>query len=265
MDSNYFFHPDWPLLYQDNHLLVLYKPAGLLVQGDETNEISLLELGKEWIKQTRQKPGQAFLGMVHRLDRPVAGVVLFCRTSKAAARISEQFRSGATEKLYLAIVEGKPPSDSGRLVNQMERVENRSSRIVSKPTTTSREARLSYKLLETIGSRSLMQIRLETGRRHQIRLQMAHMGCPIVGDLRYGASAPLPQAQIALLAHELMVEHPTRKEKLSFKAPLPRGWPWPSSIADASRPLWNWRDISCLICSEDVPSSSCSISQFVKK
>ena len=131
MNGDFFFHPSWPVFYRDNHLLVLYKPAGLLVQADETREVSLLDLGKLWLKQVYEKPGRVFLAMVHRLDRPVAGVVLFCRTSKSAARISEQFRMGTAEKYYLAVLEGELKKKSGRLVHFIERRENLSSRVVS--------------------------------------------------------------------------------------------------------------------------------------
>jgi len=191
--------------------------------------------------------------MVHRLDRPVAGVILFCRTSKAAARISEQFRTGKIRKRYLAIVEGVVREPSGRLIHQMERREDRSSRIVAERTPLSREARLSYRVLDVFHSRSLVEVLLETGRRHQIRLQMAHMGNPVLGDIRYGASAPLPQQQIALLARELAIQHPIHKSELSFHSPLPRGWPWPKAAISPDAPLWNWSDYAPFICSDGDP------------
>jgi len=247
MSGQYFFHPDWPVLYEDNHLLGLYKPAGLLVQGDQTGEPSLLDLGKAWLKERYNKPGEVFLGLVHRLDRPVAGVLLFCRTSKAARRVSEQFRLGKVKKYYLAILEGKLESESGRLVHQIERYDDRSSRIVGNPTSLSQEARLTYQLLDTIGARSLVQVSLETGRRHQIRLQMAQVGHPILGDLRYGASAPLPRKQIALFARQLVVAHPVRKDELSLQSPLPREWPWPVSEISPQAPTWNWSELQPLI------------------
>ena len=246
MNENCFLSPLWPVLHADNHLLALYKPAGLLVQGDETGQTSLLELGKAWLKQKYQKPGRVFLGMVHRLDRPVAGVVLFCRTSKAAARISEQFRTGNVRKHYLAVVEGVMKEASGRLVHQVEKREDRSSRIVSAKSPLSREARLSYRVVDVCGYRSLVEILLETGRKHQIRLQMAHMGNPVLGDVRYGASAPLPQQQIALLARELTVEHPVHRGELSIRSPLPQGWPWPKASILPDAPPWNYSDFSCL-------------------
>jgi 23S rRNA pseudouridine1911/1915/1917 synthase len=238
-----FFVADWPVFYLDNHLLVLYKPAGLLVQGDETGDVSLLDLGKEWIKRRFAKPGQVFLGMVHRLDRPVAGVIVFARTSKAAARLSEQFRSGSTRKEYLAIVEGRPQKSSARLVHFLERGDNRSTRVTTEPAPGRQESRLHYSVLGTSENQSLLAIQLETGRRHQIRAQLASIGHPIVGDLRYGASAPLDQAQIALLAWKLTVEHPTRRVPLTFETPLPRGWCWPGTPSGDFAPFWNWREI----------------------
>jgi len=242
MNGDYFFHPSWPIFYRDNHLLVLYKPAGLLVQADETEEISLLELGKSWLKDYYKKPGQAFLGMVHRLDRPVAGVILFCRTSKAAARISEQFRAGTAEKYYLAVLEGELKKKSGSLVHFIERKGNRPSMVVAEKTTEAREARLSFNVLDCARDRTLVRIRLETGRRHQIRAQFAHMGHPVAGDLRYGAATPFPQKQIALFAKELIVNHPVRGEKLRFESPLPCAWPWPVPIEKTCLP-WDWREL----------------------
>lgn len=242
-----FFHPSWPLLHQDNHLLVLYKPAGLLVQGDETGDPCLLDLGKRWIRDNFQKPGRVYLGLVHRIDRPVAGVVLFCRTSKAAARLSDQFRRGTVRKRYLAVVEGRVALKSGRLVHHLERRDDRSSRVVACPTETSREARLSFEVLDAGSSRSLLLVHLETGRRHQIRLQLAHCGHPILGDLRYGASYPLEQKQIALLAWELSVGHPTGGHSITFQSPLPLGWPWDVPHTTAPRPPWNWPQMAELL------------------
>jgi 23S rRNA pseudouridine1911/1915/1917 synthase len=236
-----FFHDRWPVFYSDNHLLAVYKPAGLLVQGDQSGDVCLLELAKQWVKQRHQKPGNVFLGLVHRLDRPVAGVMLFARTSKAAARLSEQIRSSSVRKVYLAVVEGKKPASSARLVHLIERL-GKNSRIVPRQTPASREARLSYRLLDSAGGRSLLEVELETGRRHQIRLQLAHIGCPIVGDCRYGASEPLSARQIALFARQLTIAHPIRHDPLTFCAPLPMGWPWPAIPGSADSPLWNFND-----------------------
>jgi 23S rRNA pseudouridine1911/1915/1917 synthase len=241
MDGEYFFHPSWPIFHHDNHLLVLYKPAGLLVQADVSEEISLLELGKLWLKDMYNKPGRVFLGMVHRLDRPVAGVILFCRTSKAAARISEQFRAGAAEKYYLAVLEGELKEKSGSLVHFIERSGDRSSRVTSGEKRQAQEARLSFNVLDFAQGRTLVRIKLETGRRHQIRVQFAHIGHPIVGDLRYGAPSPLPQKQIALFAKELTVDHPVGGKKLRFESPLPCSWPWRATEENCLP--WDWREL----------------------
>ena len=243
----YFFTSKWPVFYEDNHLLVVYKPAGLLVQADQTKDPSLLELAKIWLKNRYQKPGRVYLGLVHRLDRPVAGVMMFARTSKAAARLSEQFRTGVVGKKYVAVVEGVIKQASGHLVHPLERINGKSSRILAAATPKSQEARLFYQLLDTWQSKSLVEIDLETGRHHQIRAQFAHIGHPVVGDLRYGAGAPLPEKQIALCAAELSVIHPTLNDTRTFTTPYPDGWPWPKLGNAQDAPPWNWSAISPLI------------------
>jgi 23S rRNA pseudouridine1911/1915/1917 synthase len=241
-----FFDPRWPVFFEDNHLLAVYKPSGLLVQGDHTGDICLLDLSKRWLKVRYQKPGKVFLAMVHRLDRPVAGVVLFARTSKAAGRLAAQFRERTVEKRYLAVVSGVVPGESGRLINQIERI-NRVSRLVPAPSAASREARLRFTVLGRDREKSLLRVALETGRRHQIRLQLAHMGHPILGDLRYGADRPLPERQIALLAQVLIIDHPVRGERLVIRCPLPRGWPWPDREAPENRrPPWDWHALAAI-------------------
>ena len=164
LSSTCFYHPRWPVFFEDNHLLALFKPAGLLAQGDRSGAVCLLELAKGWLKERHAKPGRVFLGLVHRLDRPVAGVMLFARTSKAAARLSAQFRCGTIQKTYLAVVEGTPVQPDGNLYDHIER-QGSSCRIVSNPTGRSREARLQYRLIESTGDRSLLQVAPETGRR----------------------------------------------------------------------------------------------------
>jgi 23S rRNA pseudouridine1911/1915/1917 synthase len=242
--DRYFFDPCWPVFYEDNHLLAVYKPSGLLVQGDHTGDICLLDLGKRWLKARYNKPGKVFLAMVHRLDRPVAGVVLFARTSKAAGRLAAQFRERTVEKQYLAVVSGVVPGESGRLTHHIQR-RNRVSRLVPGPTDGSREARLRYTVMGTDRKESLLRIFLETGRRHQIRLQLAHMGHPILGDLRYGAERPLPDRRIALLAQVLALDHPVRGERLVIRCPLPRQWPWPDEeVTESRRPPWEWHAFS---------------------
>jgi 23S rRNA pseudouridine1911/1915/1917 synthase len=238
-----FFHERWPVFHEDNHLLAVYKPAGLLAQADEPGGHCLLELARDWIKQRHNKPGRAFLGLVHRLDRPVAGVMVLARTSKAAARLSEQLRTRAARKRYLAVVENTPGAEAGRLVHHIERTA-RFSRVLTQPSASSREARLGFRVLEAAEGRSLLEVELETGRRHQIRLQLAHVGCPVVGDVRYGASQPLGCRQIALFARQLTLEHPTLRHSLTFTSPLPAGWPWRSGEPPEQAPLWNWEEFS---------------------
>lgn len=233
----YFFHERWPVFYEDNHLLVVYKPAGLIMQRDYKNKANLLDLAKWWIKTRYEKPGKAFAGLVQRLDGPVAGVVVVARTSKAASRLSAQIRDGAVEKHYLAIVEGQPPHDAGWVENILVR-DGRKSRIVTASQPKSQNARLTYRRIASRKQTSLLEIGLETGRRHQIRVQMAGIGCPIVGDVTYGASQAQAHGRIALLARRIAFCHPTRKERLVFEAPAPEEWPWPINEKGKIHPLW---------------------------
>jgi 23S rRNA pseudouridine1911/1915/1917 synthase len=232
-----FFHPRWPVFYEDNHLLVIYKPAGLIMQRDIKEKANLLDLAKLWLKVRYAKPGRVFVGMVHRLDGPVAGVLVLARTSKAAARLSAQFREGLVSKTYLAVVRGRPPAATERLYHHLER-SGRLSRIVPSPAIGSQAAALVYRLLETRDQDSLVEVLPETGRRHQIRLQLATVGCPILGDRSYGAAEPLDNGRIALIAHKLGFEHPTRRTAMQFETPLPQGWPWPNAPGAENRPLW---------------------------
>jgi len=242
-----FFDPSWPVIYEDNHLLAVYKPSGLLVQGDRTGDVCLQELGKRWLKARYHKPGNVFLAMVHRLDRPVAGVVLFARTSKAAGRLSRQFRERSVDKHYLAVVGGSVSGHADHLIDHIER-RDRLSRVVPTPTDFSQEARMRYTVLGRDSGKSLLKVSLETGRRHQIRIQLAHMGHPILGDLRYGAETPLPERQIALLAHQLTVEHPTRGDRLLLSSPIPQQWPWPEiGLSGSQTPPWDWRAFDPII------------------
>ncbi len=199
----------------------------------------MLELGKAWLKIRYQKPGRVFLGLVHRLDRPVAGVVVFARTSKAASRLSAQFRAGTVEKRYLAIVEGVLEKPADRWIDHLQR-DDRNMRVVPTAQKESQEARLRYQVIAAQGSLSLVDIALETGRRHQIRVQFGHRKHPLLGDKRYGASASLEQAQIALFAKSISFDHPVRAERLTVESPVPRGWPWPGVLTDSASPPWTW-------------------------
>jgi 23S rRNA pseudouridine1911/1915/1917 synthase len=239
MDTLY--HPHWPVFYEDNHLLVLYKPAGLVMQRDHKNKASLLELAKAWIKMRHHKPGRVFAGLVHRLDAPVAGVVALARTSKAASRLSAQFRNGNVEKSYQAVVVGAPPKEEDRLVHHVVRV-GRLSMPSEKPSDGSRIASLRYRLQERQARMSLLTVVLETGRRHQIRAQLSAIGCPIQGDVHYGAPYAMAHGRIALLAHKLGFHHPTRGIRLQFTSPVPEGWPWPDAALEEHTPRWTMEE-----------------------
>jgi len=234
-----FYHERWPVFYEDNHLLVLYKPAGLIMQRDHRNKANLLDLAKLWIKERYAKPGNVFAGMVHRLDGPVAGIVVVARTSKAAARLSDQFRRGCIEKQYLAVVSGQPPRDADRLENFMLRA-GRLSRIAVQEAPGAQKAILQYHLRANLNNFSLLAVSLETGRRHQIRLQLSNIGCPIVGDVNYGAPEAMAHGRIALLAYQLSFDHPTRPTRLQFETPVPQGWPRLGEVNGKveNRPLW---------------------------
>jgi 23S rRNA pseudouridine1911/1915/1917 synthase len=219
---------DLDILFEDNHLLAVYKPAGVLVQGDETRDPTLVEAAKAWLKDKYGKPGNVYLGLVHRLDRPVAGVLLFAKTSKAASRLSAQFREGRVEKVYRAVVEGKPDPPAQRLSGFLVKdAARRRSRVVRTATTGARKAVLDYQVLASEGDVSLLEVIPRTGRSHQVRVQLAAIGHPILGDVKYGARTPLPDATIALYARELRLEHPTRGEMVEIAAGPPPGWPWP--------------------------------------
>ncbi|MDO8499893.1 MAG: RNA pseudouridine synthase [bacterium] len=189
------------VLYEDNHLIAVYKPAGVLVQADDTKDATLLDEVKYYLKQKYHKTGKVFLGLIHRLDRPVSGVILFAKTSKGASRLSEQIRNHEVTKVYQALVEGKPAKEAAILVNWISKNENTNKvKVLDQADAEALRAELYYKIITTDGKRSILEINLKTGRPHQIRSQLAHLGHPIVGDIKYGAKAPLPDQSIALCA-----------------------------------------------------------------
>lgn len=215
------------VLHEDNHCLVVFKPAGLLTQGDATGDASLLDWARADLKRRHQKPGNVYVGLVHRLDRPVSGVVLLARTSKAAARLSAQFREGQVEKAYRAVVEGRLAADHGEWTDQLRKdpAQNR----VTTVAVGGQEARLAFKVLRRSARATTLELRPMTGRSHQLRVQLASRGYPIVGDLKYGASGALAAAdggrRIALHAARLTFTHPTTGAAISVDAPVPADWP----------------------------------------
>jgi 23S rRNA pseudouridine1911/1915/1917 synthase len=212
------------VLYEDNHCLAVNKPARLLTMGDATGERTLLDLAKDYLKRKYEKPGAVFLGVVHRLDRPVSGVVLFARTSKAAARLSEQFRERTVEKVYRAIVEGVPPERDAVLQDWLWKDPGRNvTQVVREGTPGTQSAALAVKRLRAAAGRSLVEVRPVTGRSHQIRVQLAHRGWPILGDAKYGSAVRLDSA-IALHASSLSFRHPTKGEPVTVTATQPVAW-----------------------------------------
>jgi len=216
--------PPLRVLYEDNHLLVVDKPAGLPTMGTTGDRPTLLSVAKEYVKRRYNKPGNVYLGVVSRLDAPVTGVVLLARTSKAARRMTEQFRGRSVEKTYWAIVEGKVDPASGQCIDWLGHDErHRRMHIVGPTFPGAKEARLSYRRLQILDGNSLLEVMLETGRKHQIRLQLANSGHPILGDRKYRSCVVWP-AGIALHARQLVITHPIQGESLTFSAPLPTAW-----------------------------------------
>ena len=215
------------ILYEDNHLLVINKNAGTLVQGDETGDKPLVEIGKEYIKEKYKKPSEVFLGVVHRLDRPVSGVVVFARTSKALERMNALFRNKETEKTYWALVANKPPHQEDRLIHWLVKDEKKNKTTAYKKENSQGQlSELSYKLISQKAGLYLLEVKPITGRPHQIRVQLASIGCPIVGDLKYGYESPNEDASICLHARQLKFIHPVKKEPVTISAQLPKSKFW---------------------------------------
>lgn len=248
--------PDWGLtpqiLLEDGPLLAVWKPAGLLTQGVPQGLPTLENWVKEWIRLKYAKPGKVYLGIPHRLDRPVSGVIVFARNSKAAARLAEVFRERRVRKTYTAVVEGVPNEAAGRLIHHLLKDAHAGhSQVVTEGTSGSKPAILDYQVLDSIAGRSLIEIELQTGRMHQIRIQMAAIGCPVLGDFEYGVenssqptiehqnqeamSTPRGPERIALHATRLMIPHPIRFDEVTIEAPFPAEWAsyWPGKTKTA--------------------------------
>lgn len=215
------------VIYEDNHLVIVNKNCSEIVQGDKTGDKPLSDIVKDYLKKKYNKPGNVFLGVVHRLDRPVSGLVIFARTSKALSRLSEMFRNGDIHKTYWAIVRNKPSQPEGELVNWLTRNEKQNkSYAFDREVPRSKKAVLDYKVIGCSENYTLLEINLKTGRHHQIRCQLAKMGCPIKGDLKYGFPRSNPDGGISLLSRRVTFIHPVSKKRIDVEAPLPDNKLW---------------------------------------
>lgn len=222
-------HAFMEVIYEDNHLIIVSKSSGEIVQGDKTGDTPLSETVKEYIKEAYAKPGNVFLGVVHRLDRPVSGLVLFARTSKALPRLNTMFASGDVHKTYWAIVKNRPPKDADVLTHWIVRNEKQNkSYAYDREVPKSKKAVLDYKVIARSDNYYLLEVNLHTGRHHQIRCQLAKMGCPIKGDLKYGSPRSNPDGSISLLSRKMEFIHPVSKKEISVEAPLPNDNLWRS-------------------------------------
>ena len=213
------------VLYEDNHIIAVNKKSGDIVQGDKTGDAPLSDFVKAYIKKKYNKPGEVFLGTIHRLDRPTSGVVLYARTSKALSRMNEQFREKKVQKTYWAVVDNSPPNTSGTLENYLQKNQKQNKSYVTK-NEGGKHALLDYKLLKKLDNFFHLEIQPKTGRHHQIRVQLAHIGCIIKGDLKYGAKRSNKDASIHLLAQKLEFIHPVTKENIIIIAPAPKESIW---------------------------------------
>ena len=210
------------VLYEDNHIIAVNKSTSEIVQGDKTGDQPLSETIKLYLKEKYNKPGDVFLGVTHRLDRPVSGVVLFAKTSKALTRLNEMFRNQEVKKTYWAIVKEKPSQPEGRLEHYLIRNEKQNKSVAyDTERSDAKKAALSYRLIAHSDTYYLLEVHLETGRHHQIRCQLAKMGCPIKGDLKYGFPRSNPNGGISLHARSVEFIHPVSKVKISLTAPVP--------------------------------------------
>ena len=210
------------IVFEDNHLLVINKRAGQLVQGDKTGDLSLLDLLKNFIKKRDQKPGNVFLGLVHRIDRPTSGLVIYAKTSKALSRLTQMVKNREIKKTYWAVVPKVEIPKSQRLIHYLQKNEkNNKSTVFPKATEGAKEAILNYEIIKTLDNFQLLEVDLETGRHHQIRAQLSKIGVPIKGDLKYGSARSNPDGGIHLHARQLELVHPVTKENIKITAPVP--------------------------------------------
>ena len=215
------------VVYEDNHIIIVNKQSGEIVQGDKTGDRPLSDIVKDYIKEKYQKPGAVFLGVVHRLDRPVSGLVVFARTSKALTRLNKMFAEGEVHKTYWALVKNAPQKTEDTLTHWLVRNEKQNkSYAYATEKPNAKKAILKYRLIGKSDNYSLLEVQLMTGRHHQIRCQLAAMGCPIKGDLKYGAPRSNPDGSISLQSHRVEFIHPVSKERITVEAPLPDDQLW---------------------------------------
>ncbi|MFC4740397.1 RluA family pseudouridine synthase [Flavobacterium ponti] len=215
------------ILHEDNHIIVINKRVGDIVQGDKTGDKPLSEVVKEYIKEKYNKPGDVYLGVVHRLDRPTTGIIVFAKTSKALTRLNESFKNRETQKTYWAVVKNFPPKENDTLIHFLKRnPKNNTSKAHTKEVPESKKASLDYAIIKKLDNYFALEINLHTGRHHQIRAQLAAIGCPIKGDLKYGFDRSNPDGGIHLHARKLVIIHPVTKEKLTFEAAVPNDVIW---------------------------------------
>jgi len=222
------------VIYEDNHIIAVYKPSGVLTQGDRTGDLSLMDDVRDYLKEKYNKPGNVFLGLVHRLDKPVSGIVLFGKTSKGASRLSEQFRNHTIQKTYHAIVVGKPKEERGVIKEKVNKISFFAEGFTNKTdaelleeikkATITRTAELEYEVVRKNNEYSLLKILPKTGRFHQIRIQMSNMGCPILGDVKYSNQKPLPDQSIGLAATAISFKAATEDKTINLEIPLPESW-----------------------------------------
>ena len=215
------------VVYEDNHIIIVNKESGEIVQGDQSGDQPLSEMVKAYIKRKYNKPGNVFLGVVHRLDRPVSGLVVFARTSKALTRLNDMFRNGDIHKTYWAITRNRPPQEEETITHWITRnTQQNKSYAHNREKPNSKKATLHYQLIGRTDNYHLIEVQLMTGRHHQIRCQLAQIGCPIKGDLKYGAQRSNPDGSISLHARRIEFTHPVTKETIIVEAPLPTLPPW---------------------------------------
>lgn len=219
------------ILFEDNHLIIINKRPGDIVQGDKTGDKPLSEVVKSYIKEKYNKPGNVYLGVVHRLDRPTSGVVVFAKTSKALTRLNKLFSERETSKTYWALVKNAPPKTTDRLIHWLKKnPKNNKSSAFKTEVKDSKKAILNYKIIKELNSYFLLEISLETGRHHQIRVQLASLGCPIKGDLKYGFDRSNPDGSISLHSRSLEFIHPVRQEKIKVMAKPPKDSLWDACL-----------------------------------